>query len=159
MLRANPAFAALLGRAPEELVGRPLGDLVVVSSPIPELPRSGTVQLDCELHAADGRSSLVTIWHYGALDAGGLHAVSATDRTLDRVAERELFAQREFLRTVIDTVPGFVFVKGWDSRFSLANCALAEAYGTTPDAIVGKADVDFNPNARKSSISATTIVR
>jgi PAS domain S-box-containing protein len=148
VLRANPAFAALLGRAPEELVGRPLGDLVVVGSPIPELPRSGTVQLDCELHAADGRLSLVTIG-ITALSTPGLHAVSATDRTLDRVAERELFAQREFLRTVIDTVPGFVFVKDWDSRFLLANRALAEAYGTTPDAIVGKADVDFNPNAEE----------
>ncbi len=146
--RANPAFAALLGRSPEELVGRALEDVVFTSTPMPPLPRTGALQLDCELHATDGRISLVTLG-ITALPSPGLHAVCATDRTVDRVVERELSAQREFLRTVVDTVPGFVFVKDWDSRFLLANRALAEAYGTTTEDIVGKADIDFNPNAEE----------
>ena len=64
-----------------------------------------------------------------------------------RQAEDALRAQRAFLRTVIDSVPNFIGVKDIESRFVLANRALAEVYGTTPEAIIGKSDADFNPNA------------
>jgi len=54
--------------------------------------------------------------------------------------------QQEFFRNVIDTVPNFIGIKNWDGEFVLANRALAEAYGTTPQDIIGKTDADFNPN-------------
>jgi len=67
-------------------------------------------------------------------------------RLAHRGAEEALGEQREFLRSVIDTVPNFIGVKDWESRFVLANRALAEVYGTTPEEIIGKSDADFNPN-------------
>lgn len=67
--------------------------------------------------------------------AATLHGVEAAAR--DREA---------FLRRVIDTVPGFVVVKQSGGRFALANRAMADAYGTTVDDIVGKSDYDFNPD-------------
>ncbi|MBZ0295660.1 MAG: PAS domain-containing protein, partial [Anaerolineae bacterium] len=56
-----------------------------------------------------------------------------------------LKTQRNFLRQVIDLDTSFIFAKDEQGRFTLANKALANTYGTTPEAMVGKADVDFNP--------------
>jgi PAS domain S-box-containing protein len=65
-----------------------------------------------------------------------------------RVAERtaELADQRAFLRQVIDLDPNFIFAKDREGRFTLVNQAIAEAYGTSVDGLLGKRDADFNPN-------------
>jgi two-component system cell cycle sensor histidine kinase/response regulator CckA len=60
-------------------------------------------------------------------------------------AEQELSAQHKFLRKVIDTDPNLVFAKDWDGRFTLANQAVANVYGTTVEELIGKSDADFNP--------------
>ena len=54
-----------------------------------------------------------------------------------------------FLRQVIDINPHFIFVKDRAGRFTLVNEAIAEAYGTTVDGLVGKTDGDFNRNAEE----------
>jgi len=56
----------------------------------------------------------------------------------------ELAAQRAFLRQVIDLNPSFIFAKDREGRFTLVNQAVAENYGTTVEALVGKTDSDFN---------------
>jgi PAS domain S-box-containing protein len=82
---------------------------------------------------------------------GRLLGVVATlqDITARKRTEAALREQQAFLRTVIDTVPNFIGVKHWDGQFVLANRALTDVYGTTPEAIVGKTDADFNPNAEE----------
>jgi len=54
--------------------------------------------------------------------------------------------QSDFLRQVIDITPHFLFVKDREGRFMLVNQALADAYGTTVEDLIGKTDADFNPN-------------
>jgi PAS domain S-box-containing protein len=54
--------------------------------------------------------------------------------------------QRAFLRQVIDLNPSFIFAKDREGRFTLVNQAVAEAYGTTVEGLIGKTDADFNPN-------------
>lgn len=49
-------------------------------------------------------------------------------------------------RQVLDTTPNLIFVKDRNGRFTLANKAVADLYGTTPDELVGKCDADFNPS-------------
>jgi two-component system, cell cycle sensor histidine kinase and response regulator CckA len=56
-------------------------------------------------------------------------------------------ATRGFLRQVIDINPHFIFVKDREGRFTLVNEAIAEAYGTTVEGLIGKTDADFNSNA------------
>jgi PAS domain S-box-containing protein len=51
-----------------------------------------------------------------------------------------------FLRQVIDVSPTFIFAKDREGRFTLVNRAIAEAYGTSVEELVGKRDEDFNPN-------------
>ena len=57
----------------------------------------------------------------------------------------ELQDQRSFLRRIIDLNPSFIFAKDREGRFTLANRALAQAYGVTVDDLIGKTDADFNP--------------
>ncbi len=62
----------------------------------------------------------------------------------ERTAEVE--QQRLFLRQVIDLNPSFIFAKDRDGTFTLVNQALAEAYGTAVENVIGKTDADFNSN-------------
>ncbi len=57
--------------------------------------------------------------------------------------------QRQLLRTVIDEDPNIILVKDWEGRFLMANRALAQLYGTTPDEMVGRDDGHWNPNAEQ----------
>ena len=63
-----------------------------------------------------------------------------------KLAEETLRAQQRLLQDVVNADPSLIFVKDWDGRFLLANRAVAEIYGTTVDALVGKTDADFNPD-------------
>jgi two-component system cell cycle sensor histidine kinase/response regulator CckA len=46
---------------------------------------------------------------------------------------------------VLDTNPGLIFVKDSNGRFTLANQAVADLYGTTVPELIGKSEADFNP--------------
>lgn len=58
----------------------------------------------------------------------------------------ELMRANALLRTVIDENPNIILMKDWEGKFLIGNRALADLYGTTPEALVGKDDGDFNPN-------------
>jgi len=61
-------------------------------------------------------------------------------------AEKELRKSHAFIRQIIDTDPNFIFAKDREGRFTLVNKAVADAYGTTVESLIGKTDADFNPN-------------
>lgn len=61
-----------------------------------------------------------------------------------RAAAEAIDERERHLRTVIDLVPHFIFAKDFHGRFTLANRAVAAAYGTTPEGLLGKSDRDFN---------------
>ncbi len=100
-----------------------------------------------------------TWWFYGlsglllAAAAFGIHRIRVRTLTsrkrqleeLVHVRTTELQDQRSFLRKVIDLNPSFIFAKDMEGRFTLANRALAQAYGVTADDLIGKTDGDFNP--------------
>jgi PAS domain S-box-containing protein len=69
---------------------------------------------------------------------------SVQDVTEQKLAAQKLETQQAYLRNVIDTDPNLIFVKNYDGVFVLANKAVAAAYGTTPEEIVGKTDADYN---------------
>ncbi len=71
---------------------------------------------------------------------------TAIDITEHKRSEEALDHERAFLRLVINTTPNFIFAKDRQGRFTLANQAVADAYGTTVDDLIGKTDADFNPN-------------
>jgi PAS domain S-box-containing protein len=75
--------------------------------------------------------------------------VSIVDISERKQAEASLRKQRAFLRQVIDISPNFVLAKDRDGRFTLANQAVADAYGTTVESLLGKTDADFNVNRKE----------
>lgn len=58
---------------------------------------------------------------------------------------RDLEKQRAFLSQIIDINPNVIFVKDSESRYRLVNQALADAYFTTKEEMVGKCAEDFCP--------------
>jgi two-component system sensor histidine kinase/response regulator len=70
----------------------------------------------------------------------------ARDVTERKQAEKALAVERNLLRTLIDTLPDFVYAKDGESRFLLANLPVALAMGVaSPDELVGKTDFEFYP--------------
>lgn len=61
--------------------------------------------------------------------------------------EKELGVERMLLRTVIDNVPDYIYVKDRKSRFIVDNQAVASNLGVTPEQVIGKTDFDFFPKA------------
>jgi len=64
-------------------------------------------------------------------------------------AEEELHRSHTFLRQVIDTDPDLIFAKDREGRFTMANKAVADWYGTTVEGLIGKSDAAFNSNAEE----------
>ena len=58
-------------------------------------------------------------------------------------------AMHVFFRTVANESRNVILVKDWYGRFIYANQVLADLYGTTPEALIGKDDGAFNPNAEQ----------
>jgi two-component system, cell cycle sensor histidine kinase and response regulator CckA len=65
------------------------------------------------------------------------------DITERKRAEQALAQSERFLRAVIDLVPHFIFVKDRESRYLPANRAFAEAWGVTPEQMVGRRAADY----------------
>jgi PAS domain S-box-containing protein len=63
-----------------------------------------------------------------------------------KIAVADALQQRAFLRQIIDLDPSFVFAKDRAGRFTLVNQAVADAYGTSVEELLGRGDADFNPN-------------
>ncbi len=72
---------------------------------------------------------------------------SVTDITERKRAEETLAAERNLIRTLIDTIPDLIYAKDVDSRFILANTATARQMGAaTAGDLLGKSDLDFYPH-------------
>ncbi|MCC7476930.1 PAS domain S-box protein [bacterium] len=68
------------------------------------------------------------------------------DSTDAAMAEHRLRDSEKELRQIIDLVPHFIFAKDAQGRYILVNQAVADAYGTSVDGLVGRTDADFNPD-------------
>ena len=74
-------------------------------------------------------------------------AVSLTiEQRRKRRADEALRSSQATLKEVLDLSPNFIFAKDIEGRFIIVNEAVAEAYGTTVEDLIGKADGDFNKN-------------
>ena len=71
----------------------------------------------------------------------GQYSISESRRIEERIK-----TQRAYFKQIIDINPNFIFAKDREGRFTLVNKAVADAYGTTVENLIGKKDSDFNPN-------------
>jgi PAS domain S-box-containing protein len=69
------------------------------------------------------------------------------DITARKLAEEALATERTLLRTLIDLLPDYIYVKDARGRFLTCNAACARLMGAvTPAALTGKTDADFYAN-------------
>jgi PAS domain S-box-containing protein len=72
--------------------------------------------------------------------------VRSHEDSILRLAHLELENERNMLRTLIDNIPDFMYVKDVESRFVVANSHLAHIVGVeTPEELLGKTDFDLFP--------------
>ena len=77
-------------------------------------------------------------------------AIIQYEITRHKKAEERIKAEQRFLRQVIDAVPAFIGVRDAAGRYELSNVAVANAYGTTVDKIIGKTDEELHIPADES---------
>lgn len=69
------------------------------------------------------------------------------DITEKKLGEIALAEERNLLRTLIDNLPDYIYVKDLESRFLVANVAVARLMGaSSPDKLLGKRDRDYYPD-------------
>jgi PAS domain S-box-containing protein len=96
-----------------------------------------------------GLALMVAAWHRLRV-----RALRAREHELGAQVDertRELEGQRTFLRQVIDLNPSFIFAKARSGQFTLANRAIAAAYGTTVDGLIGHTDAEFTMTDEESA--------
>jgi PAS domain S-box-containing protein len=112
-----------------------------------EVRRQKSVVLAMQHRSKEGRFFPVEITINFISFAGKDYLVTfVRDMTERKEAEEAIRRQQEFLRQVIDINPHFIFAKNREGKFTLGNEAVARAYGTSADGLIGKTDADFNPS-------------
>jgi PAS domain S-box-containing protein len=155
----NEQTEMLFGYPRTELIGQSVDILVPDTSRVRHatnratymaMPRVRRMGSGLELFARrkDGREFPVEIELSYIEIRNGMTVMSfVVDITERKRIAAELEQQRTFLREVIDASPSMIFVKDYDARFVLVNPMVAKMYNTTVEALLGKSDADFNPNA------------
>ncbi len=154
-LMTNRANSLNTGLPVEAFIGRRIGE-------IPGLPEEYTRQViaadrevmttraiverpEVRRRSADGSERVRRIVKLPLLDERG-HMdgiVSLSEDITERLAaEQEKSRSRLLLQTVFDIIPHYLFVRDREGRFMMANAALANFYGMTPDQAVGRTLAD-----------------
>lgn len=155
-LYCSERVLAVLGYTPAEMLSRTFFDLL----PADDAPAAETAgstaakvrallsegrefQLEVRHIARDGREVLLNVTGSPVMDASGrVRGYRGFSR--DVTAQRALESQHTLLRQALDLNPNFFFIRDREGRFVLANQAIAAAYGTTVENLIGKTDADFN---------------
>lgn len=101
-----------------------------------------------EYKRKDGRIFPVELRTTLARDAEGKPAMMwaiARDVTRRKQVEAELSAANRLVQSIIDKTTAIVYAFDLESRFILANVALANLLNTTPEKMIGKKRQDFMP--------------
>jgi PAS domain S-box-containing protein len=80
-----------------------------------------------------------------AIENARLYQTIQLELTERRQMEEVLAKERNLLRTLINNIPDYIYVKDTEGQFIIANPAVARVMGSTPDELIGKTDFDFYP--------------
>ena len=158
LLRVNPVFAGMVGRAAEDLVGTLLDDVTDPEHRGQDASRqaqalAGVIDSyraeTCYL-TVDG----VRVWAEISVSlvrdaaAAPLHFVTqVVDVTARRAALRERDSRDAMLAAVIANSQSLIYVLDLDGRYLLANAPFSDAFGVTEDFLLGRDDVFLQPSA------------
>jgi PAS domain S-box-containing protein len=153
VLYVNEAGSFMLGYSKDELCAMTVHDLnpAFEADKWPEFweetKRRGTMVIETVHRSKNGRLIPVEVSaNYLSHEGKEYHCAFVRDITERQQAEEKLRESHAFIRQIIDTNPNLIFVKDREGRFTLANKAVADTYGTTVENLIGKTDADFNAN-------------
>jgi len=158
ILRLNRAVAELLGVHPSAAVGKEIGMLRLLGTPVQEgrCPFCRNVASEHEdfVHSAGDRTYLISTSRIPSTEEEGprtIHAVKdITDR---REAERRYRRERDFNRNILNNTQSMILVLDTAGLISYANRRCFEA-GYAEQELLGCALVELVPAARRASLAA-----
>jgi PAS domain S-box-containing protein len=159
VLRLNRALADLLGMHPIEAVGKDIGKMKLLGSPVePGLCpfcRNQSAAREEFAYPAGDRTYLVSSSRLhadeGEEDARTVHVLK--DITERREAERRYRRERDFNRNILNNTQSMILVLDTAGLISYANRRCYEA-GYQEKDLLGRALVDLVPPARRPTLSA-----
>lgn len=146
VLDANATFAKQTGVAVDACVGLPLEtfvrpeDRTAVRNVVAQVADlRETQRVEAAVRRGDGATFAVEIM-VSPIDHAPTNLVcTVRDITPQKRAESALAEERNLLRTVIDTIPAFIYVKDLEHRFLLHNVAHARSMGVqTTQEVIGR---------------------
>ena len=174
---ANRAGSTLLGQSESELLGTRWFKSLVPPSAAAEVARqlfqrlvageieSGAARSEYPIIDSNGEHHLID-WHLSLLSDGAGNTAgvlcAGEDISTRTLAEGELAFEHSLLQALMDNLPDHIYFKDRDSRFLLANAAMAKSFGLAdPAAFLGKTDFDFftDEHARQAFADEQAIIR
>jgi PAS domain S-box-containing protein len=151
IIEANHALAKLLGYKLDELIGRPISDLIVdtqqgIASRAQQTLGAGGASITHRQYRRKDGSVIDMEKSTTVLELDGRRVLSTVlhDITERKAAEEKLSQERNLLRTLIDNLPDRINVKDTQGRYVLDNSAHLRQMGLSGSAtIVGKTVHDF----------------
>jgi PAS domain S-box-containing protein len=154
ILQGNPAFSQMVGRVPEAYTHRSFQSLLNsddVSTVDFAIQRALTAHIKQQFNVRlpqPGLTSLeVEVDIAPILTTGQDHSTLVCilrDISERRRAEQNLAEERNLLRTLVDAIPYFVYIKDTSHRLLLTNATHARSLGLRDTAeAIGKSDSDF----------------
>jgi len=146
LLEVNPALVAILGYAgKEELLNAPPDALKVdASSPEPALGRAGsqsgrTRTREIKLKRKDGGIAVCQDISTGVIEDGRIVRYQGTlvDVTEKRAMEKQLRAQEEFRRHLLESFPDLILVLDLEGRYTFVSPRIRELLGSGPEHLLG----------------------
>jgi PAS domain S-box-containing protein len=125
---ANPAWRRLLGWTPEELVGRPLAELVEG-----ELPTNGETMVKIASRSGGGRRMA-----FSSVTADGVTYLCGRDATQTTELEYELRAAEDRFRVITEATSDAIAVADAHGRITFANGGTTAIFGWQPHELLGQ---------------------
>jgi PAS domain S-box-containing protein len=161
----NPRMTEIFGYALEEFTARPVSEYIaeadrdLVETNIRRRLSGEVPSIRYQLTMLRRDRTLVQVEVHGArAEFNGRPAIMGTllDITERRLAEQRLAAERQLLRTLIDNLPSYIFVKDAQGRYLLSNEAHTRLLGARTEAeLMGKTVADFFPPDKARHFTAS----
>ena len=157
VVRLNAAASRVFGYAEDQIVGRPIADLIAPGDRARYLrlldrfcargDPYAFIHGDKEVHLLrrDGSPFPAAVRLAKATaDAEDYVTIAVQDIAAHRATEAKLESERNLLRTFFEAWPDLVFAKDTKSRFIAANPKTAQIMGVdSPEELIGRTDFDF----------------
>jgi PAS domain S-box-containing protein len=149
----NHAFELITGWELKEWIGKPFtgllhpDDIPIVTERISNVLKGSINQLlELRIRKKSGVYLYSEILSSPQIDAGTTIGILGIGRDITdrKLVEEALERERTLLRTLVDLLPAFIYVKDRESRFIVANDACAKFMkATSSQELIGKTDRDF----------------